>query len=447
MKPTLFTLISLLALGTTQPVPAAETTVARSLTLDDCLTLAVQQNPTILKAQQEIRRSQGLVMEARAAAIPQLTAAGQYQRVDPQAIETYPGVPTIPENQKQPWAATIEVSQLIYGGGRVNAAVRAAKLTGQIAALDFQRTVADVLLTVRQTFYRILLSRAQVTVREQSVKLLGQQLEDVKHRFTAGTVPRFNVLRAEVELANAKPPLIRAQNDYRLAKESLVRLLALDDPAATRDFTPVTVAGQLTDERHDWQLPAALTQALARRPELGQAEKLAQVKKENVHAATAGYKPQVSLFANYGARNTTFGSEIDDTVYGWGVGARASWNLFDGFLTHGKVVQARAELQQADLDFADARRRIELEVRQAFSDYLQALELIESQKKVVEQAEESLRLADARFSAGTGTQLDVLSAQTALTEARSNEIQALYDYNVALATLDRVTGATVKSAS
>ena len=115
----------------------------------------------------------------------------------------------------------------------------------------------------------------------------------------------------------------------------------------------------------------------------------------------------------------------------------------NGMLARGKVSQARARREQAALDSSDARRSIELEVRQAYSDYLQALELLEAQKKTVEQAEESLRLAGARFSAGTGTQLDVLSAQTALTEARSNEIQALYDYNVAVATLERATGSTV----
>jgi len=133
-------------------------------------------------------------------------------------------------------------------------------------------------------------------------------------------------------------------------------------------------------------------------------------------------------------------------VDGWTVGARATWPLFDGLATKGKVSQARAQREQADLDFADARRAIELEVRQAYSDYLQSVELLEAQKKTVEQAEESLRLAEARFRAGTGTQLDVLSAQTALTDARSNEIQALYDYNVAVATLERATGSTVEIA-
>jgi outer membrane protein TolC len=125
------------------------------------------------------------------------------------------------------------------------------------------------------------------------------------------------------------------------------------------------------------------------------------------------------------------------------VGARLRWSVFDGLLTRGKVTQARAQLEQAKIDYADTRRGIELEVRQAYSDYLQAVELLEAQKKTVDQAVESLRLAGVRFNTGTGTQLDVLSAQTALTDARSNEIQALYDYNVAIATLERATGSTV----
>jgi|YelNatPaOPRAMG01_1025707.scaffolds.fasta_scaffold07622_2 outer membrane protein TolC len=431
----------LLCFAAAVAVPAAE-----PVTLEDCLALALQQNPTIRNAQHEIQRRQGLVLQARAAALPQLTATGQYKRVDDNAIEIYPFQTSLPANEKQPWAATVEVSQLLYAGGRVRAAVRAAKLAEQIAVLDFQRTVADVLLAVRQTFYRVLLTRAQITVREQAVQLLQQQLHDVQLRFAAGTVPQFNVLRAEVELANARPALIRAQNDHRLAKEALARLLALDDPAARPAFTPLTVAGQLEFARRDDSLPAALTQALARRPELQQAAKRVQQKKEAVTVATAGAHPQFSLFADYGIRNTTYGSDLDDTVHGWAVGVKATWNLFDGLETRGKVVQAKAELQQADCDAADTRRRIEFEVRQAYSDYLQACELIAAQKKVVAQAEESLRLATARFNAGSGTQLDVLSAQTALTEARSNEIQALYDYNVALAALDRATGATVQPA-
>ncbi len=424
-----------------------------TLTLDQCLDLALKQNPSILKAKQELRRTYGVVVETRAAMVPQLTASGQYTRVDPNAIDkfsintgTMTITSTIFDNQEQPWQAQVQISQLVYSGGKVSASLRSAKLSDQIAALGFQAAVADTLLDVRKAFYQILLNKAQVGVREQSVILLEQQFEDAGHRFDVGSVPRFDVLRAEVELANARPPLIRAQNDLRLSRESLVKLLAIDEPGKRTDFTPINFAGELTYEHRGWDLPTALSKALAQRPELQQAEKQVAVANQNIQVASSGYKPQVSIFGNYGIHDNQFAEDIDTTRHGWMAGATASWSLFDGMLTRGKVIEARAQYEQADLDFADTRRRVELEVRQAYSDYLQAQELLEAQKKTVEEAEESLRLAEARFRAGSGTQLDVLSAQTALTEARSNEIQALYDYNVANATLERVTGAMVATA-
>ncbi len=440
MKPILRFLVFLIALTVARTGLHAED---RALSLQDCLDLALKQNPTVLKAQQELRRSHGVVVEARAAAIPSVKLSGQYERIDNNFIDQFPGGGTIFKNQEQPWGAQVEVSQNLYAGGRILASIRASKYSDQIAVLGFDRAVADVVLNVRRTFYQILLAQAQVAVREQSVHLLQQQLEDTQHRFDVGAVPRFNVLRAEVELANAKPPLIRAQNDLRLSREALVNLLAIDAPRAA-DFTPITLTGQLRYEPRDFTLSNALDQALLHRPELGQAEKQVVVAKQNVKGAQAGYKPEIQIFGQYGVRNSVFSDQLDDTLDGWTLGARAEWALFDGMLTHGKVTQARALYRQAELDADDTRRRVELEVRQAYSDYKQALELIEAQKKTVESAEESLRLAEARFRAGTGTQLDVLSAQTALTDARSNEAQSLFDYNVAVATLERVTGTTIK---
>jgi outer membrane protein len=429
-----------------QSTRAADTSAPpASLTLQDCINLALRQNPTILKAKEEIRRTQGVIIEARAPAIPQINASGGYQQVDRHTIDSFPitNFPAVFGNQEHPWNAQVEISQLVYAGGRVSAALRAAKLSDQVAALGFQRAVADTILDVRKDFYQILLNIALVDVRAQSVTLLEEQLRDTQSRFDVGTVPRFNVLRAEVELENARPPLIRAQNDLRLSKETLVKLLAIDSSAQTNGFTAINFVGKLVYEHRDWRLETALQQALGRRPELLQAERQIGVAKANVVVASSGYKPQASVFGNYGWHDYSFTDDLADTREGWVLGANVSWALLDGMLTRGKVTQARAQLQEANLDYADTRRQVELEVRQAYSDYLQTLELIEAQKKTVEEAQESLRLAEARFRAGTGTQLDVLSAQTALTDARSNEIQALHDYNVAIATLERVTGLTV----
>jgi len=439
MMKTILFLLALAAVSSAEtPTPSPQP--PETLTLPQCLELALQQSPSLLKAQQDLRRSHGLIVEARAAALPQIVATGQYSRLDKDSVENFTN-----DNQVDPWNAKIEVTQLLYSGGKVHAALRAARLTEQIARLSFQRAVADTLLAVYKSFYQTLLHQAQVEVREQSVRLLQQQLQDAQLRFEVGAVPQFNVLRAQVELANAKPPLIRAQNNLRLSREVLVKLLALEDRDSRNEFTSLRFIGELSCEPRACALTNALAQALSCRPELGQARQQIQLAQENLRAVSANDKPQISLFANYGVRDTTFGNEMDDTIQGWAVGARASWALFDGLQTHGKQIQSRAQLAQAEVDFADARRGVELEVRQAYSDYRQAIELLDAQKKTVEQATESLRLAEARFRAGAGTQLEVLSAQTALTEARSNEIQSQYEYNVALAALDRATGVTVKS--
>ncbi|NQU10721.1 TolC family protein [bacterium] len=415
--------------------------VTTGLTLPRAIELALDQNAEVLKAHQELRRTHGIIVEVRAQALPQLIASGTYRRIDEGFIDVFPGSGARPTgNQLEPWSAEVEASQLLYSGGRVSAAVRAARLADHIALLDFRRVVADVVLEVRLAFYETLLNAELVGVREQSVHLLQQQLIDVRHRFEAGTVPHFNVLRAEVERANAQPPLIRARNNLRLSKERLVKLLALERAERPGDFTSLTVAGELRDEGDTWQLADALRRALAERPELQRAAKQVALNRENIRVARAGYQPEFSAFAGYGIRNSLFSDRTDENIHGWTVGARATWNLFDGLLTKGKVDQARAELAQAELDLADQRRTIELEVRQAYSDYVQARELIQAQVKTVEQAEEGLRLAEARFRTGTGTQLDVLSAQTALTEARSNTVQALYDYNTAVARLERAAG-------
>ena len=120
-----------------------------------------------------------------------------------------------------------------------------------------------------------------------------------------------------------------------------------------------------------------------------------------------------------------------------------TWSLFDGRRTEGKVKEATALYERAGVELDDTGRRIELEVRTAYSYFIEADEVLKSQEKVLEEAEEALRLARARNEAGTGTQLDVLSAQTALTESRSTQIQALHDYSVARARLERAIGMNV----
>jgi len=418
--------------------------ITRPLSLADCLNIALQQNATILKAKNDLDAQYGVVVQTRAVALPQLQATGQYKDTEPSAVESFPGggTNTSASQPNQNWNAGVQIVQTIYQGGKLMAAVRAAKVTKEQALAQYQTTLADTLLAVRLAYYDILLAAEQITVNEASVHLLEKELEDQQRRYDAGTVPHFNVLRAKVSVANARPPLIQAQNSYRIAKNNLCNLLGYNLPREIWDNIPLNLTDTLDATPYQINLPDALQQALNKRPELVALRKTEELQKLNITGASSAYKPAVQVFAGYTWYNSQFTPPVELThdINGWNVGAQMSWDIFDGMLTHGKVVQAKALYEKSKTAVDEEARNIELEVRTTYSDFLEAQEVLESQKTVQAEAEESLREANARADAGTGTQLDVLDAENSLTQARSTQVQALHDYDAARARFERAIG-------
>ena len=421
--------------------------LAKPLSLAEAVEIARRQNSAILQARADLRISEGVIAQTRATVLPKVGANGNYTAHDPASLESFPGPPGFATTQPgQTWQSQIQVTQSIYEGGRLKAAIRAVKLTREEARLNYQTTEADTLLNVRVAYDDVLLAVQQVAVQESSVQLLTRELEDIQKRFNAGTVPRFNVLRAEVELANAQPRLIRARNAYRIAKNNLANVLGWTLPKDVWENIPLTLSDSLEAKPFEIELPAAIARALERRTELGALRKARGLRREDIVNARAGYKPSLQAFAGWEWHSPNFHNDLAQDFNGWLAGAQLSWNPFDGGLTRGRVMEAEARYDRAKVDLDDAGRRIELEVRTAYSDFIQAREVLASQKKVQEQAEEALRLAEARLNAGTGTQLDVLGAQTSLTEARTTEVQALRDYSVARARVERAMGDGMTSA-
>ena len=414
--------------------------ITRPLSLADCLNIALQQNGTILKAGNDLEAQYGVVVQTRAVALPQVQATGQYKDTDPHAIESVP-IPGYSQPHEN-WNAGVQIVQSIYEGGKMVAALQAASATKKQALAQYQTVIADTLLAVRLAYYDVLLAAQQITVNEASVNLLQKELDDQQSRYNAGTVPKFNVLRAEVALANERPALIQARNNYRIAKNNLSNLLGYNLPRDIWEDIPLNLTDTLDATPYQVDLPTAIQQALGRRTELVALRQTAELQRLGVVNAKAGYKPTVQVFAGYNWYNAQFTPPVEIThdINGWNAGAQMSWDIFDGMLTRGKVIQARALYDKSKTDLADRARQIELEVRTAYSSFIMAREVLESQLKVQEEAEEALREASARADAGTGTQLDVLDAQTSLTQARTTEVQALHDYDAARARLERAIG-------
>ena len=159
-------------------------------------------------------------------------------------MKRFPGSSNVFTLPNQSWQADAQVQQPLYGGGRITSSLRSAKLTREQAVLNFQVTVEEALLATRIAYDDVLVAQQQILVQEASIKLLSNELEDVQKRFEAGTVPRFNVLRAEVELANARPRLITARNQFRIAKNNLVNLLGYTLPRGVVEDIPLQLNGQ-----------------------------------------------------------------------------------------------------------------------------------------------------------------------------------------------------------
>ena len=415
--------------------------LTQPLSLMSALNTALQQNAAILKGKNDLEASYGIVVQTRAVALPQVQATGRYADNEITTLQQ-PPLPagfSYPEAH-QDWNAGVQIVQSIYEGGRMTAAVRAARLTKEQALAQYQTAIADALLATRVAYYDVLLAAQQITVHEASVNLLQKEQEDQQRRYDAGTVPHFNVLRAEVAVANERPMLIQARNNYRIAKNNLSNLLGYNLPRDIWEDIPLRLTDTLDAVPFEVNLPDAIQQALGRRTELTALRKAEELQQLGIVNAKSGYKPTVQVFAGYNWINSQFSTDPGTSLDGWNAGAQMTWNIFDGLLTHGKVVQANALHEKSKTELADQSRQIELQVRTAYSDFIEAKEVLDSQQTVLAEADEALREAKARAEAGTGTQLDVLDAETSLTQARTTNVLALHDYATARAKLERAIG-------
>jgi len=290
---------------------------------------------------------------------------------------------------------------------------------------------------VKINFFEVVLNRALIIANQQSVDLLAEQLKDQQNRYEAGTVPRFNVLQAEVALANAKPPLIQAQNNYRVSMYRLVRLLGIDYPPGFPSEVPFNIVGKLDYKPRTFNSDESVRIAVTRNPDLKAQRQLILGEAARVNQQIAGYLPQISASARQTNESDFLTNNLGDMVNGWFFGVKGSWAVWDGLLTYGNVKTAKARMEQAKINYDNGVREVILQVQQAISKLLEARETVDSQEASVVQGVEALRLAQERLDAGAGTQLDVLNQQTSLLQSQTFLLQAYYSYIQGLAEYDR----------
>ncbi len=404
------------------------------LKIEDALQTAIKQNPEILAAAQELNSSSGRFISIRSKLIPQVSLNSNYGFTSREINDVSFGGGNI---NSEAWSVSIEFSQLIYDGGAVVSGIRAALSDEQEAYYRLRSIIDTVISKVKTNFFEVVLNRALIIANQQSVDLLTEQLKDQQNRYEAGTVPRFNVLQAEVALANAKPPLIQAQNNYRVSMYRLVRLLGMDYPPGFPSEVPFNIVGKLDYKPRTLNSDESVRIAVARNPDLKAQRQLILGEAARVNQQVAGYLPQISASARQTNESDFLTNNLTDMVNGWFFGVRGSWAIWDGLLTYGNVKTAKARMEQGKINYDNGVREVILQVQEAISKLLEARETVDSQEASVVQGVEALRLAQERLDAGAGTQLDVLNQQTSLLQSQTFLLQAYYSYIQGMAEYDR----------
>lgn len=405
--------------------------VPTQVTLAESLKLAASRNLDLQRANQSVEKQRARVVEVRGALFPVISANGNTSWLDEGRRFSF-GNGQKPNSNT--WQGNIQLDQPIFQGGKAFSAKSVEDSLYEAIRFQYQGIRNEVAYQVYNTYFRVLLSRELLKVREEAVSLLQDELVKAQRKFNVGTISNFDVTRAEVSLANARTPLIQARNSLSIALEELKRVLNID---IDRELLNTRVSDSLKRTWDTIDAGEAATKAKEQNPEIKRLYQVMLASEHGVDFQRANFLPSLNFSANYGVERTAF---VPKNFEGWQAGLNLKWTLFDSFQTVGRVEQAQAELKSAKMAWDKAKLDTDIEVQRALSSVTEARALVDVSSKVIGQAQDSYRLAQNRFDAGGVTQLDVLAQRLELTEALSNSAQAYYSQNVAEAQLRRSMG-------
>ena len=394
-------------------------------TIEQGVAVAQEHNPEILIARKKVVAARGGFIEARSGFLPSLTSNGLYDKRQTQSETSL---------RQEDYNATLRLEQNLYTGGAVTSQVAIAQLNIDKTNYDLQEIVSRVTMDVRIAFNELLLNRAKVRVREDSVRVLDEELKNQQEQLSAGIVSKLNVERAEVALANERPELFNAQTELKNSYLRLAELFGTDSRPGAQ-ASAFEISGELQYRPNHADLNDCLARADVNRPVIKARQKDIEIEGRQYVLDRSAMRPHIRAFSGYevySERDPDVGQEFN---YGGVVGINVTWNIFDGFATKGRMQATRARREAAVEALAAARRSVASEVRSAFFDLQQADRVLETETKNVQTADEALEMAKGNFAAGLGTQLDILQAASDVTRTRTTRLSAIYLHNVALARL------------
>ena len=404
---------------------------AVEINLDKAIEMALKTNPTVKISEAESSAALAQKDEAKASRwltvdyTNKIARGGYYDAI----VGT--GQTGVEDNFSNVFSASIP----LYTGGKLSGTIEQAVQNYKSSEYGVDESYQAVKLSATNGYYGVLQTIDTVKLSKESVERLSAHLQNVQAQYDVGVVAKVDVLRSQVELANAEQNLIKAQNAYDLAVADLNNIIGLPHG------TELKVTESLQYSKYDNPMENCINFAMANRPELFQAETGVEAAKAAVKVAKSGFMPQVSASASNSWTAHTWPADENEN---WGVGVNLSLNVFDSGVTAAKVRAADANLYKAEETYRQTKDSVQLDVRNNYLSLREAEKRIATSKVAVDSAEEDYRISQLRYQAGVGTNIDVMDAQVALTQAKNNYVQALYDYNTSSASLAKAMGVPVR---
>jgi outer membrane protein TolC len=399
---------------------AAEVAFAQEpqkMALEEAVRFALQHGPRLAESQATARASENRIGQARAPLGLQTAVEGRYSDADP-----------APQNL-QNYSLTIGLSKLLYDSGRTGARVNQAKRLSEASAHAVRQAELEVAFNTTQAYYQVLKSEQLRQVAAEVLKSAQYHLELATAAYNAGTMPRADVIRAEVDVARQRLSQIASQTATETALARLINEMGLEPG------TPLQLAQISTPISPPLELALALQAAYSRRPELEQAQAEVFAGQAAMRAARTGLAPQLSAGVDWGYLDNSTGGDT-----GWSLGLNLSLPLSDGGDTRSRVAEARSLVQALQARGETVRQRVALEVTTALSALRAALEGIAVAKEELRLARHSMELAEGRYRVGAGRFVEVTDARVALSTALTDDTNAMYDYQMSRASVARAMG-------
>lgn len=408
------------------------------LDLHDSVQMALENNRTIRQALTDVDMAKWTLSKARRTMGPTVTWTSGANRIGGDSLDTAHNAHALGMGPAYDysWTNTAQGVMPLYNGS-VKGQIKQARYGLNAQDLALEETKQAIRLQATSDYYNILQCRNLIDVEQESVNTLQEHLDNVNAQYRVGTVAKSDVLASQVQLANAQQALVTAQNNYDIAVSTLNNVIGLPTD------TVLDIRDQLKYTKYDLTQDDCTNYALDNRADGAAARYAVKAAEAAVETAKAGYQPTVNAVVNKSIGGEKPFRHDHTNSDSWSAGVNASWDVFDNGLTQASVNSANMALAKAQEEAAQTDDQIRLDVRTAYLGLQAAEKNIQTTSVAVTRAEEDYKIAQVRYSAGVGTNLDVMDANEKLTTARTNYYTALYNYNTSKAALDKAMGIPV----